>query len=311
MKATTFSTSDIVELKGVVTGYTDTSAPFSLAGLTGISIDASSAALDDLPDGLKNDIQVEVKGTCSDTACNTINATRVEGQSDFDDNDEFSIEGLITDCDATCSNFKINGIDVDATIAKLEPTTLVLRDGARVEVEGSISNNLIKATEVELRGGDAEVYAKVGSYDTATGNFELSVDGTVIGQTIAVTVTAATEIDIDEGQVLAKDAFVGVRGFENVSGGITATKVEVRDEDDVIVQGNLQSFTSDVSIKVLGVSFIVNLAETKFEDSLDQSIPQTTFASTPIGTLVKVKDKQESGNTPPNGIADEIEIEIE
>ena len=310
LKATSFTPGiDIVELKGTVTGFTDISAPFTLTGLTGIAIDASAAAIDDLANGLSNGVAVEVKGTCSDIACSTLNATRVEGQSGFDDADKISIEGLITDF-VDNSNFKINGISVDASAATLQPTTLVLRNGARVEVEGPISNNVIQAISVDLRGGDTKAYASVNSYDTATGNFELTANA----QTIAVTVTTATEID--DGPV-ATGKFVRVRGFENDDGGLTATRVDVRDkDDDLIVQGNLQAFTPDTSIKILGVSFTVDYnggsGETEFENSLDQPISQTFFeSSAPVGTLVKVKDKEGSSNTPPNGIADEIEIETE
>ena len=239
-------------------------------------------------------------------ACSTLNATRVEGQSGFDDADKISIEGLITDF-VDSSNFKINGISVDASAATLQPTTLVLRNGARVEVEGPISNNVIQAISVELRGGDAKAYASVSSFDTATGNFELTANA----QTIAVTVTTATEID--DGPV-ATGKFVRVRGFENDDGGLTATRVDVRDkDDDVIVQGNLQAFTPDDSIQILGVSFSVDYnndnGETDFEDASDLGITQAQFMNdAPVGTLVKVKDRNDK---PVLGVADEIEIETE
>jgi hypothetical protein len=308
LKATAFSTSDIVELKGTVSGFTDVSAPFALISFTGINIDASAAAIDNLPNGLANDVLVEVKGTCSDSACSTLNATRVEGQNGFDDADKISVEGLITDF-VSSSDFKINGISINASTATLSPGTLVLRDGARVEVEGPISSNVIQALTVELRGGDAKVYATVDSVDTATGNFSLSFTGfNTQPQTIAVTVTTETEM---EGSV-TQGNFVRVRGFENeTGGGITATRVEVRDPDDVIVQGNLQDFVANTSIQILGVTFGVNAAnETEFEDIDDNpaGISQGQFmSSAPVGTLVKVKDRNDQ---PVFGVADEIDIEI-
>jgi len=303
LKATSFSTSNIVELKGKIANLV--SGTFTVNGIT---VDATSAQIDDLPGGLINDTLVEVKGTCSDSACSTLSATRVEGQSGFDDADKISVEGLITDF-VDSSNFKINGISVNASSAVLQPTTLVLRDGARVEVEGPISNNVIQAISVELRGGNTKVYATVSSIDTATGNFVVTANA----QPVAVTVTTATEM---EGAV-AVGNFVRVRGFENEDGGVTATRVDVRDkDDDVIVQGNLQAFTPDDSIQILGVSFTVQYnggsGETEFEDTSDFGITQAQFMSdAPVGTLVKVKDKEGSSNMPPNGIADEIDIETE
>jgi hypothetical protein len=299
LKATSFSASNVVELKGAVSGFTDFSAPFTLAGLTGISINASTATIDDLPNGLSNGVAVEVKGTCSDISCSTLSATRVEGQNGFDDADKISVEGLITDF-VSSSDFKINGISVNASGAILSPNTLVLRDGARVEVEGPISNNVIQALTVELRGGDAKVYATVSSVDPATGNFVVTANA----QTIAVTVTTATEME----DPVTTGNFVRVRGFENDSGGVTATRVEVRQDDDVIVQGNLQAFNPNNSIQVLGVTFDVDAGgETDFEDINDNGISQGQFINAaPVGTLVKVKDRNDR---PVLGVADEIDIE--
>lgn len=303
LKATSFSTSNIVELKGSVTGYTGTSSPFTLTGLPGISINASSAMIDDLPGGISNGASVEVKGTCSDAACSTLNATRVEGQSGFDDASKISVEGLITDY-VDDSNFKVNGIDVDASTATLIPSTLTLTDGARVEVEGPISNNTIRAISVEQRGGNAEVHATITSVDNATGDFVVTANATPI----AITVTTATET---EGNISAGN-FVRIRGFENSAGGVTATRVEVRSDDDVIVQGKLQSFTADSSITVLGVTFTIDYnggsGETDFENTADATITQGQFISlAPPGTLVKVKDKNDE---PVAGVADEVDIEL-
>ena len=311
LKATVFDPSNIVELKGTVTGFTDVSAPFTLTGLNSISIDASAAAIDDLPNGLTDGVSVEVKGTCSDAICSTLNATRVEGQNNFDDADKISVEGIITDF-VDSSNFKINGISVDASSAILQPATLELGDGTRVEVEGPISNNTIQAFTVELRGGNAKVHATVSSVDPDTGDFVVTVNSS----TIAVTITTATEME----NSVSVDDFVRVRGFENDTGGITATRVEVRSSnDDVIVQGALQAYTTGMSIQLLGVNFTVDLStpETEFQDANDNIITEINFedftsTSTPTspGTLVKVKDRDNGGaGTPLNGIADEIEIE--
>jgi hypothetical protein len=191
----------------------------------------------------------------------------------------------------------------------------VLRDGARVEVEGPISNNIIKAIKVEMRGGSARVQATVASVDASTGNFVVSFTGAAsTPQSIAVTVTTATEM---EGTV-TNGSFVRVRGFENEGGGITANQVEVRDTpDDIIVQGNITSndFIPNTSITVLGVTFDVstNGGETEFQDIDNIQInSQTVFKAALVGTqLVKVKDKEGSSNMPPNGIADEIELETD
>ena len=154
-----------------------------------------------------------------------------------------------------------------------------------------------------MRGGDAKIYVTVSSVYSTTGNFIVTANA----QPIAISVTTATEM----GGTVANGNIVRVRGFENETGDITATRVEVRSDDDVIVQDNLQAFTPNDSIKILGVSFTVDAGgETEFQDTSDSTIDQTQFSNdAPVGTLVKVKDKEGNSNTPPIGIADEIDIE--
>jgi len=310
LKAITFvNSSSIIELKGIVAGFTSVSAPFTLEGLSSINIDASGANFDDLPSGLSNGISVEVKGTCADSSCSTLNATRVEARNGFANADKISVEGIITDF-VDISNFKINGIGVDATNATLIPTTLGLKNGVRIEAEGPINNNVIKAKEVKLRGGTVKVHATISSVDSTTGHFVVTANSATLA-TIAVTVDTTTQTD---GSITAGN-FVRIRGFENESGGVTATRVEVRGDDDVIVQGNLQSFSADNSVQILGVAFDVNYnsgsGETDFSiedvNGNESGITQAAFITqAPTGTLVKVKDKNDKNVL---GVADEIEIE--
>jgi hypothetical protein len=163
---------------------------------------------------------------------------------------------------------------------------------------------------VKLRGGTAKVHATISSVDSTTGNFVVTANSATLA-TIAVTVDTATQID---GNITAGN-FVRIRGFENESGGVTATRVEVRGDDDVIVQGNLQSFSADNSVQILGITFDViyngGSGETDFSiedvNGNETGINQDTFISNaPTGTLVKVKDKNDKNVL---GVADEIEIE--
>ena len=190
-------------------------------------------------------------------------------------------------------------------------------DDLRIEAEGAIVNGVLIATEIELEGGDIKVHAMVTSVDMASSTFKLTP---VTGQDITVTVTTGTQLqdDVDEIEpytlvdLFNKPGFVEVQGFMNDSGGITATEVEVKFPDAVIVQGKLQSIIKDVSITVLGVSFQiddtpVDNGETDFENAADVGITQDEFiAAAPVGTLVKVKDRSDQLEF---GTADKIEIE--
>ncbi|MBT8127040.1 MAG: hypothetical protein KJP15_06135 [Gammaproteobacteria bacterium] len=313
--------SSIVELKGTITALTGTT--FSLEGVSGITVDASSASIEDLS-GLANGAVVEVKGTCLDSSCSTLTAMRVEGQSlGFDDDDEVEIEGIITRF-VNDSDFDVNGFPVNASNAVKEPTSFVLGIDKEVEVEGTVVNGVLVATKIADEGGDIKIAATVTAVDSAAGSFELTP---VSGQpAIIVEIDTSTEIEDDIGEInsaalldnlaIGTD-FLTVQGYEDDGTGvIVATKVDRDTAGDIILQGRLQQITENVSVTVLGVSFGIqddpaNSAndETDFEDANDREIEQTLFISAaPVGTIIKIKDKNESG-APANGIADEIEIE--
>jgi hypothetical protein len=310
LKDITFDNSSIVEIKGTISALSGNT--FSLGNL---SVDASSATLDDLPNGLQDGLFVEVKGTL-DASRTTLTASEVDAEDNsIEDTDEFEIEGIITDY-ISDSSFKVNGIPVDASSASREPSSLVLANDARIEVEGAIINGILIADEIESEDGDLKVHAMVTAVPpvTATNTFEVTP---VAGQpAITVTVTTSTQFEdgVDEDKffniddLVANTDFVVIEGFEGDNGAFTATEVDIKEAGDVIVQGELQAFTPNVSIQVLGVTFAVDynagVGETDYEGSSDTPITQADFIiAAPVGSFVKIKDEND------NGVADEIDIE--
>lgn len=283
-----------VELKGTITGLVSTT--FSI---NGIAVDASTADLEDLPNGLAEGQFVEVKGSYDGS---TLTATRIEAEDGVDhmeDTSASSVEGLITDFVDNAS-FRVNGIAVDASAAGFTPASLVLRDGLRVEVEGPIVGGVLKAVMVEARSGEVRIQARVSTVTAGTGSF--GVKPVASQDAIAITVTTATEVD-DPVNV---DDFVELRGFVNDAGGVTATRVELKDPDDgVLVQGVIDSITGS-NITVLGVEFLIDYPnETEFEDANDAKLSQSGFMASVSAhsTVVAVEDRD-----PANGYADRIEI---
>jgi len=311
LKNIAFDANSIVEIKGTISNVSGTT--FKLGNLT---VDASLATLDDLPSGLVNDQLVEVKGTFN-TGTNTISATKVEAENNsVDDTDEFELEGIITDY-VDDSSFKIGGISVNASnVTTREPATLILANDLHIEAEGAIINGTLVANKIKLEDGTIKVHASVSSVNVAANTFTVTP---VLGQPpITVTVTTDTQLQDDVNEIepytlthlFNNPGFVEIRGFDDGSGGITATEVDVKEADDVIVQGNLQVYTTNTSIQLLGVTFAVDAGgETDFEDDMDiPFIDEAAFeAAAPPGTLVKVKDKEINGVL--NGVADEIDIE--
>ena len=308
LKDLDFDADSIIEIKGTISGLSGTT--FNLRSL---SVDTSSATSDDLPNGLQDGLFVEVKGTLN-AGFTTLIASKVEAEDDsVEDSDEFELEGIITDY-VDDSDFMINGIPVDASSASREPSSLVLANDSRIEVEGAIINGILIADEIESEGGDIKVHAEVTKVNAALNTFEVSP---VAGQpAITVTVTTSTQFedDVDETEnkffniddLLATD-FVEVQGYENGAGGITANEVDVENPDDVIVEGIIQTGSSEASniIKVLGVEFTIDPSETSFEDENEDPMTTTAFfdAVSLDSTRIKVKDQDKDGT------ADEIDIE--
>ena len=319
--------SSIIEVEGVISSLNGTTFNLDL-NPESLIIDASTAALDDLPNGLEDSQRVEVKGTY-DIASNTVTASRVEAEDDSaEDTDEFELEGIITDYDAINNTFKIGEITVDASNLSLDPA-FTLSNDLRVEVEGAIVNGILIASEIELEGSDIKVHAMVSSVDLATNSFKIEP---LPGQEITVTVTTGTQLEADGFEdaqytltdLLNNPGFVEVSGLDDGDSGITAIEVDIKGSDvgEVIVQGYATVATGNPSLgtmTVLGVTFNFDFSTTDFEiDSdvegavdIDMSKSQVNDLITAINTapqLVKIVDKKfPEGN--PVGDADEIEIE--
>ncbi|MBL4711767.1 MAG: hypothetical protein JKX75_04610 [Gammaproteobacteria bacterium] len=308
LKEITFDANSIVEIKGIISFLVNTT--FKIGSL---NIDASSATLDDLPNGLIDGQLVEVKGTFNS---GDITASQVEGEdSSVEDTDEFELEGLIT-AYVDDSDFKISGINVDASNATFKPSTLVLTDDVRVEAEGTIVNGILIASEIELRGGNAKIHATVSAVDASNNTFDVQPYVNQPTITITITISSSTKLEDDVNDIepftltnLVVGDYVEVRGFDDGNGGVTATEVKVEMPDGVLLQGVIQDGSSEISgvIKIYGVEFVIeDPGETEFEGLNDVTIDNQAdfFAAVTLdSTIVKVEDDDV------NGTADEVEIE--
>jgi hypothetical protein len=301
LKDQTLSASSEVEIKGTISVLVNTSFV-----LNGIQVDAGTARLEDLPNGLVDGDYVEVKGSYN-AGSNTLTATTIEaedGTGEIDDTAGFSVEGLVTDYDGSAI-FKVNGITIDASSAAFTPANLTLANGVRIEAEGPVVNNVLQATSIEARSGEVRVQAAVSAADPDTDDF--AVKPVASQGAISILVTTSTEMEAD---IMVGD-FVELRGYLNADGTVTATRIELKDpDDDVVVQGIMESGASSGTISVLGVEFQIDYpAETEFEDTDESSLTETEFFSKviPDSSRVKIEDRSENG-LPANGIADVIEI---
>lgn len=139
-----------VEVKGYVVSLETGTETFAVNGLT---VDYSAANTSGLPGGIPTDgLFVEVQGTLGAAGANLI-ATKIQLGDDlgFADADEIEITGFVTDF-VSPSEFTVGN-----QVVQVNPEALFI-DGARenvalgvkLEVEGTLINGVLLATEIEF-----------------------------------------------------------------------------------------------------------------------------------------------------------------
>ena len=294
-----------VELKGTVSGLVGNS--FSLNGMT-VTFDPTGVTTDlsEVNGGaVTNGAYIEVEGIIN--SATTLTATRIESESQSvgDDGDEISIEGVITDY-VDISNFKVNGQQVNAVSAELEPAGLTLANGMQVEVEGELSGNALMADEVETRDDEIEIAATVSSVDTANRTITLRLASGLI----TVGTDNHTLMDDETNAVslltlndLANGDYLEIEGHLN-GGNVIASHIQRDSMDEEVLKGPVESFVSGSSITILGITVNTGVS-TQFENSNDVSMTSSAFyAALSNGDIVEIEDDH-----PADGTADEVEFE--
>jgi len=301
-----------VELKGTVSGVAGQS--FMLG--TMLVNWTNATTLDGLPSGgPTNGDFVEVEGTL--TNATTVAATRIEREGAFSGNvDDFEIEGAVTQFTSLAS-FRVDGQLVNASGAgvQFEPNNPgFVRDGVRVEVEGSLVNGTLNATKVKQRDGEARVHAEipVGGVNAAANTVQL----------LGITIRADASTQFEDkllnnpnlriADLVAGD-FLEVRGVEDGAGGILATEIEREDgPDDVRLRGSVSAIdlipAGGRSVSIIGavVPTDSNTQFSGFSGSVNDE--DDFYATVQIGDLLDAED-QEDGVETAIDVADEISFE--
>lgn len=298
-----------------VTGVVDSVAGsnFTIADLT-----VDGRGLPSLPS--INDL-VRVKGESTDfnTTTTRLLASSVDPGIAPSPNsgDNMEIEGFITDFNSQ-SDFKVNGVSVDATGASVSGTG-VLGNDLRVEVEGIVDDNsFLQSDKVEIKpSNDISIEATVTGFTAEPNTF------TVLDGLVQVRVTESTQMEDKAGanpvqlfgfNNLQIGDFVEVRGFLE-GDTVVATKLE---RDELEPDFRLQAPATNIdpingSLELIGISINTDL-DTEYEDVNDtpfSSPEQENFfdalAVLP-GGLVKAKWKEFTSTSIP---VDELSLELE
>ena len=264
------------EVTGLASGVDTAAMTFVIEGLT---VDYSSAQLDDFPAGMPENGQlVEAVGSTFGAGGELL-ATEVEFRGD-DLNlagvDDVEVEGLITRF-VSASDFDVAGVPVTTTSStEFENGTAAdLGLDVRVEVEGDVNTSgVLVADEIEFRPvSDLRIGAAVEAVGT---------DGiTVFG--IDVTVSPATSFEDNSSLELTNFGltdinvgdYVEIRAVSDGAATV-ATRIERDDDPGEVFLRALVESVNDPSFTLRGI-VVTTDGDTEFEDESDNEITAQAF----------------------------------
>ncbi len=305
-----------------VVGITEVKATGIVEGLAGgsfvlgtseIVFDESTLMDDFGAGGLRDGLRVRVEGIL--LANDAIQASEIEsprGRGQDDRFDEVEFQGIVSDF-VSDANFEVADRPVDASGAVFIPDDPdLLRNGVRVEVEGRIDGaGVLIADKLKIRSNRVRVHAEVASdADVYAGLGELLLLG------IPIHVDGLTRVrDQRDGvdgfgleDLLAGD-FVEVRGIARSDGTVMATRLELRNPDDLLLRGPVDMIDRDEeSFTIRGV-LVRTRAATVFRDANGGLLSSDEFFSlVESGRIVAVK-ADAAGDVTDLDFASEVEIE--
>jgi len=201
------------KLRGVVSNLDTSARTFQIGGA---AISYANLPANQIPGDLANGLLVYVKVQTVPDQSGAWVATKLKDAPPrhMKDHDEVEIKGLVTSVTSS-TQFSVNGIPVDASNARFEPTGLSVAVGDQVEVEGAANNGIIIATKVSIESEEDdringfELHGAIESLDTSSMTFVLR--GVTVSYSGAV-FSRGTQSD------LANGSQVEVKGTLSVDG---------------------------------------------------------------------------------------------
>ena len=231
--------------------------------------------------GLVPGITVRVSGFPN--AAGEIVASRIDlvlgGPSDA------RVSGIVQSLDTAAHTFRVNAQTVDYSAVAPVGT---LANGSAVSVRGNFpfGQTSLRATHVEVVSGLGGVAEERGQIEGLITAFNSGSDFVVGIQRVA---TDANTLFVLNGQALAPNLAVDVKGVFNAAGVLVASEVRAGATGVVAAQGAVESVSaSDHSLRVLGVDFTTSSA-TAFDDASTQSLRPLTLADVRVGDYVEVR----------------------
>jgi hypothetical protein len=284
------------EIKGIVNNHNHATTTFQIGGLK-VNY-AAPALISDMPvpSGSNwNNLFVEVKGVVFNSGTSTLIATQVEPEGfQAPNGNRVELEGFVTSV-LGAGHFMLGTTEVQAASALyLGGTIDEVAVGQKLEVEGTMSNNVITASKVKFKDA-VRIESNVAA--DPIGN-TLSLDGL---PGIMISVNSQTEFkNVANLAGLATGNNVRIRGREGAGNTVIAVEVELRNTNsniDIDLQGSVQ-VVSNPNLSILGVQ--VNTSgftdPDDFQGLTDKPIGRAEFfTAVNFGALVKVKGRLTGG----------------
>ncbi len=233
-------------------------------------------------------------------------ATKVKATRTFDslttDGFKAEIEGSITSY-TSAQSFSVNGIAVNAANAASVPAGLGL--GSVVEVEGTLTNGTLIATQVELEDDDAldnrefELHGRIDALDTVAQT--LQIRGVTVQYTNANFESGSSATNLSSGVA------VEIKGTLNSTGTLLiAERIEFEDLDDERSESGYELKGTISALNTTAKTFVVRGVTVDYR-SMSPAVSDDTLLNLPEDAVLEVRGTPNSSND--RLIATEIDFE--
>lgn len=268
-----------LDVKGTVSNLNLAAGTCTIDGLT---VNFAGIAAGSLPAGLANGMTIEASG--SSFASGILTADRLRDRDrdriSYPDGDGLEIEGYVSNF-VSISNFEVAGQMIDATNAVIKNGTLAdLRNGLKVEAEGTMSNGVLVASVVVIKlQTNVRVEAGMQAKDSAQGTI------TLLGRAIKVNADTLLRDRLGSSNQPTSITLAAlnladrleVNAYKDAGGALTATWIERTEVDPlVVVKGPADAKLPTTKLTLAGFD-VATGANSRYRDASGTLTDATSF----------------------------------
>ncbi len=268
-----------LEVNGTVSNLNPVAGTCTIDGLT---VNFAGIAAGNRPAGLANGMTVGARGYNFANGILTADQLRDRDRDriSYPNGDGLEVEGYVSDF-VSISNFMVNGQAVNAANAVIKNGTAAdIRDGLKVEAEGTISSGVLVASRVTIRlQTNVRVEAGMQTMDTVQSTI------TLLGRTLTVnadTVLRDRLTNADQPVTITLAALnlsdrLEVNAYQDAGGNLIATRVERTEVDPlVVVKGPADAKVPTTQLTLAGFG-VTTGANSLYRDASGTLVNAVTF----------------------------------